>query len=102
MYYAVDVYMCYVLCVCYLCYAAACLQVFRLLKAHLAPSGVALVASKKYYFGVGGGTLELQSLVEASTSTSSEEGGQLQCSVVFTAADGKSNVREIIEVRRRA
>lgn len=69
-----------------------CMQVYRLLLSHLAPGGVALIASKKYYFGVGGGTWELQTLVA--------QGGELQSSVVFTAADGKSNVREIIEVRK--
>jgi hypothetical protein len=67
-------------------------QVFHLLTAHLAPGGSALIASKKYYFGVGGGTMELQRLAAQSE--------ELQCAVVFTAADGKSNVREIIEVRR--
>ena len=70
-----------------------------MLKVHLAPTGVALIASKKYYFGVGGGTLELQTLVEEVGK--GEGGGGLQCTVVFTVADGKSNVREIIEVRRR-
>lgn len=68
------------------------LQVFRLLQSHLAPQGVALIASKKYYFGVGGGTLDLQQLVARS--------GDLQSAVVFSAVDGKSNIREIIEVTR--
>ena len=66
---------------------------YQLLKAHLAPSGVAFVASKKYYFGVGGGTMELQRLIEAG-------GDNLSSEIVDTAADGKSNVRDIIKVWR--
>jgi hypothetical protein len=68
--------------------------VYHLLQTHLAPGGIALIASKKYYFGVGGGTMELQNLVAQNRD--------MQSTVVFTAADGRSNVREIIEVRKLA
>lgn len=58
---------------------------------------MAFIASKKYYFGVGGGTGELQRLAAESLGGGKTKG--LVCRVVMSAVDGKSNVREIIEVR---
>ena len=60
--------------------------------AHLAPNGVALVATKRYYFGCGGGTVALQTAL-ARTS--------LAHAVVWSADDGKSNIRDILELKWR-
>jgi hypothetical protein len=58
---------------------------------HLSPEGQAFVASKKYYFGVGGGTTDFIHRVNS--------GGQLFAEVVETFSDGKSNIREILRLR---
>jgi hypothetical protein len=60
---------------------------------HLAPGGVALVASKRFYFGVGGGTYTLQSLVQ--------QDGTLSYDVLEVYEDGLSNIREIIRLQHR-
>jgi hypothetical protein len=60
---------------------------------HLSPGGLALVASKRFYFGVGGGTYSLQSLVEADS--------RLVYEVVRVFEDGQSNIREIVALRYR-
>ena len=63
-----------------------------LLRHCLADDGVALVASKRFYFGVGGGTLELCRRVD--------ESGDLVHRVERVLEDGHSNIREIISLRR--
>ena len=40
-------------------------RLWRLLAVHLAPGGVALIAAKSYYFGVGGSVAAFQALVAA-------------------------------------
>ena len=57
----------------------------------LAADGVALVASKRYYFGVGGGTVELMRWVERD--------GTMVCEVVEVLEDGHSNIREVVRLR---
>jgi hypothetical protein len=80
----------------------------------LSPTGIALIASKRFYFGVGGGTYTLNSLVEeavgssaitgTSSSTNSTHGsasvGLFQLEVLEVFEDGASNVREIIKLQR--
>jgi hypothetical protein len=68
--------------------------VFDIIDAHLGPNGVALIASKKYYFGVGGGTLELQNLAALPSS-------QLHYSLLDTYETGHSNIREVIKLVRK-
>ncbi|KAF7846854.1 hypothetical protein BT93_L3666 [Corymbia citriodora subsp. variegata] len=51
------------------------------------PHGVAYMAGKKHYFGVGGGTRRFLSLVEKD--------GIMASSIVGEVADGSSNLREI-------
>jgi hypothetical protein len=53
-----------------------------------------LLLYKRYYFGVGGGT---ETLMEIFARHSSE----YYCSVVKVYDDGISNIREILEVRRK-
>jgi hypothetical protein len=64
-----------------------------MIETHLSDSGVALVASKRFYFGVGGGTFTLETLVKARRLLSYE--------VVLVVEDGQSNIREIVQLRRR-
>eukprot|EP01101_Sappina_pedata_P008298 TRINITY_DN4562_c0_g1_i1.p1 TRINITY_DN4562_c0_g1~~TRINITY_DN4562_c0_g1_i1.p1 ORF type:complete len:317 (+),score=79.71 TRINITY_DN4562_c0_g1_i1:3-953(+) len=60
----------------------------------LAPSGIALFAAKTYYFSVGGGTDLFKRELEI------RKGGQLCVGTVKQYADGVSNVREILLVKR--
>lgn len=55
------------------------------------PRGVALVAAKSHYFGVGGGTAAFAAAVAAD--------GALQAERVWECADGASNKREIWKLR---
>ena len=57
----------------------------------LRPGGLGLVATKRYYFGCGGGTAALEAAVQGHAG--------LCCEVVLSHEDGKSNVRDVIEVR---
>lgn len=56
-----------------------------------APKARALIGAKRYYFGVGGGTHALTQLVEAE--------GKLRCRSLRSFADGRSNIRDVIELR---
>ena len=58
--------------------------------ACLAPGGVALVATKRYYFGCGGGVAALENEIGRID--------RLCCEVVWSAEDGRSNVRDILRV----
>jgi hypothetical protein len=69
-----------------------CISLVQLLVLHLARTGVAYFATKRYYFGVGGGTEALGRAVKAS-------GEALVCSVVRRIEDGSSNIRDIVQVR---
>ena len=56
----------------------------------LSVSGEALVATKRYYFGCGGGVAALEAEVGRVAG--------LCCEVVWSAEDGRSNVRDILRV----
>jgi len=56
----------------------------------LSVSGEALVATKRYYFGCGGGVAALEAEVGRID--------RLCCEVVWSAEDGRSNVRDIVRV----
>lgn len=70
------------------------LPLFRSCSALLAPGGSALVAAKRYYFGIGGSTMEFADLVKR------EGRGEWSCTLVDTIEDGKSNIREILLLKR--
>jgi hypothetical protein len=53
------------------------------------PHGVALIAAKSHYFGVGGGTAGFAAAVAAD--------GTLEVERVWVAQDGASNKREILK-----
>ncbi len=61
------------------------------------PHGVAFIATKSYYFGVGGGTGRLMALVEGE----GREGGGLVADLVQTFDDGLSNRREVVKISYR-
>ena len=58
------------------------------------PDGVAFVAAKRYYFGVGGGT-------DAFGAAITNAHPDMEVETVETFSDGASNVREILRVRFR-
>ena len=61
----------------------------------LALEGIALIATKRYYFGCGGGSYELMRLFQESSYSSS-----YCCRIVKSFEDGNSNIRDIIEVKK--
>eukprot|EP00522_Entomoneis_paludosa_P013252 CAMPEP_0172458350 /NCGR_PEP_ID=MMETSP1065-20121228/27207_1 /TAXON_ID=265537 /ORGANISM="Amphiprora paludosa, Strain CCMP125" /LENGTH=174 /DNA_ID=CAMNT_0013212569 /DNA_START=120 /DNA_END=644 /DNA_ORIENTATION=- len=58
------------------------------------PSSVALIATKRYYFGVGGGS---EAFLQAL-----QEYPQLQATTVQVVDNGRQNIREILQVTRRS
>lgn len=70
----------------------------HLLLHHLKPNGVGLVACKRYYFGVGGGS---DAFVKAAKGLTLDESGveqKLQLELVRQYNDGKSNIRDLWKV----
>eukprot|EP01041_Mallomonas_annulata_P009886 gene9886-20571_t len=74
--------------------SSSCAKIFAFIRAHLAKSGVAVLATKRYYFGVGGGTQAFLDLIAQNDDSG------LKANVVKVFEDGQSNIREIIEVHR--
>ena len=58
----------------------------------LKPDGIALVAAKTYYFGLGGGSLAFKRLMQQ------QQTNQMTAQTVAEVKDGASNLREIFEV----
>ena len=56
----------------------------------LSATGEAVVATKRYYFGCGGGVAALENEIGRID--------RLCCEVVWSAEDGRSNVRDIVRV----
>ena len=69
-------------------------HLLRLLYHCLAPDGCVLIGSKRFYFGVGGGTLDLITQVETD--------GRFTHTVERVLEDGKSNIREIVSLTWKA
>ncbi|EER07694.1 conserved hypothetical protein [Perkinsus marinus ATCC 50983] len=59
-------------------------------------NGVALFAGKRLYFGCGGGTAPFMSFIEEHYSEA------LTCRSVALFEDARSNIREIVEVRKKS
>lgn len=70
----------------------------RVIDAVLAPDGVALVAAKRFYFGVGGSTGEFMGLLDEYKCT---QGGRFEGISIRTFENGKSNIRELIQITRK-
>ena len=74
---------------------AASTRLWQLVRSQLKrPNGVALIAAKSYYFGVGGSTAAFKALVDAD--------GRFACESLRTFDDGASNRREVFAVRWRS
>eukprot|EP01096_Ripella_sp_DP13-Kostka_P013441 TRINITY_DN5838_c0_g1_i1.p1 TRINITY_DN5838_c0_g1~~TRINITY_DN5838_c0_g1_i1.p1 ORF type:complete len:407 (-),score=138.70 TRINITY_DN5838_c0_g1_i1:22-1125(-) len=68
---------------------------FQIVKQSLRkPDGIALIASKVFYFGVGGGTNDFQKIVDQDQ--------EMECFPVKRFVDGQSNVRQILLLRFRS
>ena len=67
-------------------------SLLRLLDAVLKPEGLACFASKRHYFGVGGG---------ATAFTAAAVAAGWDVRTVASVEDGRSMVRDVLEVRRR-
>lgn len=71
----------------------------------LTESGVAFIASKRHYFGVGGGTADFHRQSTAVDSQAKSDDGQerqrgtTQITTVAEFEDGKSNVRDLLMMR---
>ena len=69
-------------------------RLWRLIQQQLRyPTGIALIAAKSYYFGVGGSVADFCALVQADE--------RFTCESVRTFEDGQSNRREVLQVRWR-
>eukprot|EP00898_Chlorokybus_atmophyticus_P003845 jgi/Chlat1/4461/Chrsp29S04417 len=64
-----------------------------ILKCLRRPHGYALIAAKSYYFGVGGGTKQFRSMMEAE--------GVFMVKSIVKISDGVSNMREVLELTFR-
>ena len=72
-----------------------CQKLYQMIEQHLDPEfGVALIASKRYYFGVGGGTLLLENLLRSPSST-------LNYEKILCIEDGQSNIREVLKLTKK-
>jgi len=63
----------------------------KLIENCLHPDGMALIAAKRYYFGVGGGVQLF--------STFLEKNSRLKCEIAASFEDGKSNTRDILALQ---
>ncbi len=68
---------------------------WNLIRSLLSPRGVALIAAKRYYFGIGGSTDAFLDLVRED-----DEKKEWIASVGHVVEDGRSNIREILVIRR--
>ncbi|EOD19321.1 hypothetical protein EMIHUDRAFT_45571, partial [Emiliania huxleyi CCMP1516] len=72
--------------------AGAARRLWHLIASQLRrPVGLALVAAKSYYFGVGGSVAAFRTLVE--------EDGRFSCTSARVVEDGASNRREVLLIR---
>ena len=63
----------------------------RCVQALKPPTGVAYIAAKSYYFGVGGGTSSFKKLLKND--------GMLEVQTVANIDDGAGNKREILKLK---
>ena len=78
--------------------ASAADSTARFVSNHLKCNGVAYIATKRYYFGVGGGSDAFrESLLRYSTRV-----GEFQVETVEVYDNGRGNIRELLRVRRQS
>lgn len=88
-------------------YNEACVRdLARLIPELLTETGVAYIASKRHYFGVGGGTADfLRQSAAVESSQAKPAGGEgskrgtVEIETVAEFEDGKSNVRDLLAMR---
>ncbi len=78
----------------------SCHSLFQMVTKHLSLTGKCYIATKRYYFGVGGGSNELISLILSynETKMKSSDNISLVYKIVKTIDDGLSTIREIIRL----
>lgn len=62
---------------------------------HLSDEGYAILATKRYYFGVGGGTAMFEEIIRKHMGKSS-----MSMELLRSFEDGHSNVRDILKVTK--
>eukprot|EP01067_Filipodium_phascolosomae_P009786 Filipodium_phascolosomae@DN969_c0_g1_i2.p1 len=67
--------------------------IVHILKTHLKRGGIAVLSGKRFYFGVGGGVASFHAYVD-------ENAHYLKAEVVQKVEDGRSNVRDVLLIRR--
>lgn len=63
-----------------------------MIQEHLEVNGIALVATKRFYFGVGGGSSMLEDLTRDLPN--------LQIELLSAFEDGSSNIRDIYQITK--
>jgi len=78
----------------------SCHSLFQMITNHLSLTGKCYIATKRYYFGVGGGSNELFKLLDGFNETKMRlsEDNLLIYKIVKTIDDGFSTIREIIRL----
>ena len=73
----------------------SCLKVYSMMSKFLCVNGMAVLASKRYYFGVGGGIYELESIMKS-------KGDSDKYKIIERRSfeDGRSNIRDIVVLKR--
>lgn len=81
----------------------SCNEVSKIISRLLKPDGVAYIATKRFYFGVGGGTSEFISCSEHCSTVDKVSGRKYQLAVSIDAVydDGSSNIREILKIVKK-
>lgn len=73
-------------------------DVVKILLRHLVPqSGVALVAAKRFYFGVGGGCDAFRAAAEEERIEINNRAFKLSCETVELYDEGNGNIRELLK-----
>ena len=75
----------------------AAVETAQLVARHLKPNtGIAFIATKRYYFGVGGGTDSF-----CNALMNQPEGNQFDIQTLQVYDDGASNIRELLMIKRQ-
>ncbi len=64
-----------------------------MINEHLQDGGFALVATKRFYFGVGGGSATLEQFICSLSS--------LSLQLVWSIEDGSSNIRDLFLITKK-
>lgn len=70
-----------------------CVKLIQFIDENLSPDGVVLIASKRFYFGVGGGISDLENQLQV-------RGNAMKICTREVVEDGSSNIREVVVLQR--